>query len=215
MAGRHERVPSSRADVAPPATLARNLILVASLIAVVAIVFVALHFTGSRGKSTTAGGPPAGSSSPGAGRPSSSGGSSGTPAATTSPVPVTSTTPRPSSSAPSPSPTRESTTSVTSPGRRAPDVPLLVLNNSTIDGLGLRAASDFRNGGWTVAGVGNLSGRLRDTTVYYEPGYAEQARALAAQFPQVHRVLPRIDGLPGAARLTVVVTRYYKPADPS
>jgi hypothetical protein len=104
---------------------------------------------------------------------------------------------------------------VTSPGRRAPGVPLLVLNNSTIDGLGLRAASDFRNGGWTVAGVGNLTGRLRDTTVYYEPGYAEQARALAAQFPQIHRVLPRIDGLPGTAHLTVVVTRYYKPADPS
>ncbi|MDQ1724977.1 MAG: hypothetical protein QOG52_2005, partial [Frankiaceae bacterium] len=37
------------------------------------------------------------------------------------------------------------------------------------------------------------------------------AEALARQFPQLHRVLARIPGLPGSAKLTVVVTRYYEP----
>lgn len=212
MAGRHERSPSSRADAAPPATLGRNLILAASLAAVVAIVFLALHLTGSHGKQSAAQTASTHSASQGAGQSSRSSGPSGarpttTPAAATSASPtggaVATTSARPSTTRSSPSPSPGTTTA------EPPGVPLLVLNNSSIDGLGLRAANDFRRGGWTVAGVGNLTGRLRDTTVYYEPGYDGQAHALAAQFPQVHRVLPRIKGLPGEARLTVVVTRYY------
>jgi hypothetical protein len=90
----------------------------------------------------------------------------------------------------------------------APKLPLLVLNNSRLDGLADRAAADFRSGGWTVRGTGNFRGRIAATTVYYEPGQEASARRLAAQFSKVLRVLPRFAGLPGSG-LTVVVTRDY------
>ena len=53
--------------------------------------------------------------------------------------------------------------------------------------------------------VGNLRGRTRTSTVYYDAGQRAAAERLAAAhgFP---RVLPRREGLPGRG-LTVVVTR--------
>jgi len=89
---------------------------------------------------------------------------------------------------------------------------LTVLNNSRYGGLAARAASRFRSGGYPVGEVGNFTGRIRTTTVYYAPGSARQAaaaRALAGRFPGVHRVLPRFAGLPGSG-LTVVVTRDFR-----
>jgi hypothetical protein len=102
------------------------------------------------------------------------------------------------------------TASVTPPpidasARRRPA--LLVLNNSRVPGLAARAAAGFRAAGWPVAGTGNLRGRLRATTVYFTPGEADAARALAERFPAIRRVVPRQPGLPGEAPLTVVVTR--------
>lgn len=85
-------------------------------------------------------------------------------------------------------------------------MPVLVLNNSRIDGLAARAAAEFEDGGWPVRDTGSLRGRIRATTVYYEPGQQDVARAFAERFPQVVRVLPRLTGLPGQG-LTVVVTR--------
>ncbi len=82
--------------------------------------------------------------------------------------------------------------------------PLTVLNNSRITGLARRAAVQFARGGWRVAAVGNLAGRVAVTTVYYGPGQQASARALAAQF-RIVRVRPRFTGLPGSG-LTVVVT---------
>ncbi|GAC1328182.1 MAG: hypothetical protein NVSMB13_15120 [Mycobacteriales bacterium] len=83
-----------------------------------------------------------------------------------------------------------------------------MLNNSRRPGLADRAASQFAAGGWTIADVGNFTGRIPVTTVYFEPGQEGAARALAAQFPAIARVLPRFAGLPGSG-LTVVVTREY------
>ena len=80
-----------------------------------------------------------------------------------------------------------------------------MLNNSRFTGLAAREAQTLRAAGWTVAVVGNLRGRTRTSTVYYEPGQ----RAVAEQLARAHgfpRVLPRREGLPGRG-LTVVVTR--------
>jgi hypothetical protein len=86
--------------------------------------------------------------------------------------------------------------------------PLTVLNNSRIRGLAHRAAAHFADDGWTVAHVGNFSGRIPRTTVYYGPGGRGAAEDLAREFGKVTRVLPRFSGLPGSG-LTVVLTRYY------
>jgi hypothetical protein len=89
--------------------------------------------------------------------------------------------------------------------------PLLVLNNSRIHGLALTGAATFRNGGWTVVGTGNYTGRLPQTTVFYSPGSQAAAETLARQFPTVTAVKPRPAGFNGDAPLIVVLTRYFKP----
>jgi hypothetical protein len=104
------------------------------------------------------------------------------------------------------------TTPPPSPTSQAPArAPLTVLNNSTIRGLGERAAAQARAKGWQVASVGNFAGVIPVTTVYYTPGDAgEQAAAerLRADLPQVSRVLPRYEGLPPTPTgVVLVVTR--------
>ena len=89
-----------------------------------------------------------------------------------------------------------------------PRLPLTVLNNSRTTGLADRAAATFRDGGWPVRVTGNFRGRIRATTVYYEPGQEASARAFARRFAGIERVLPRFEGLPGSG-LTVVLTRDF------
>ncbi len=86
-------------------------------------------------------------------------------------------------------------------------LPVTVLNDSRFSGLAQRAASRFRTGGWSTPVVGNLSGRIRATTVYYAPGQLGSAQRFAKQFG-IARVLPRFPGLPGRG-LTVVLTRDF------
>lgn len=107
---------------------------------------------------------------------------------------------------PSSEPTSEPTSAPSAPAVEAAKLPLLVLNNSRVNGLATRAASDFRAGGWPVRGTGNFRGRVALTTVYYEPGQEASARRLMREFPKVRRMSPRFAGLPGRG-LTVVVTR--------
>jgi len=128
-----------------------------------------------------------------------------------SPSPSAAPTSRPSVRTPSAAPTAAVSPTATTPAPASAGplrAPLTVLNNSTESGLAADAAARFRAGGWTVATVGNFTGRIPETTVYYDPGQEPVARALAAQFPAIARVLPRFAGLPGAG-LTVVVTREF------
>lgn len=89
-------------------------------------------------------------------------------------------------------------------------VPVLVLNNSRVEGLAARAAATFERGGWPVRDTGGLRGRIRATTIYYPPGQEAVAREFARRFDGIERVLPRLPGLPGTG-LTVVVTRDFRP----
>lgn len=86
--------------------------------------------------------------------------------------------------------------------------PLTVLNNSRRTGLAHAVAQQLSDGGWSVAEIGNFTGRIPVTTVYYGSHERAAAQRLAAQFSHIARVLPRFSGLPGAG-LTVVVTREY------
>jgi LytR cell envelope-related transcriptional attenuator len=124
----------------------------------------------------------------------------------------TSASPTPGSPTPSPRPTATTrpTTRPPAPPARAP---LTVLNNSTRTGLADRAAGQFAAAGWRVNLVGNFSGRIPATTVYFTPGNAAQERAarqLAKEFPAIDRVLPRFSGLPPTPPgLVVVLTRTW------
>ena len=89
-------------------------------------------------------------------------------------------------------------------------VPVLVLNNSRVEGLAARAAAGFEQAGWPVRDTGSLRGRIRASTVYYPAGQQDVAREFARRFPGIERVLPRLAGLPGSG-LTVVVTRDFQP----
>jgi hypothetical protein len=86
--------------------------------------------------------------------------------------------------------------------------PVTVLNNSRRYHLAARAAAQLSGGGWPIAAVGNFTGRIPVSTVYYVPGQEQVAQALARQFPAVARVHPRFRGLPGSG-LTLVVTREW------
>ena len=144
-----------------------------------------------------------GSAGPG----SSSGTASTTGPATTGSAPVT-TSPPPTSVAPT-------TTSSPAPTiAAAPDprtsVNVVVLNNSTVPGLASRAAVDVRRRGWTVVQVGNFTGTIPASTVYYRPGTAEEAAARVLGADLRARVEPRFDGLPSTADgIVVVVTSDY------
>ncbi|MCW2609773.1 MAG: hypothetical protein QOC93_1095 [Actinomycetota bacterium] len=91
-----------------------------------------------------------------------------------------------------------------------PSAPVLVLNNSTVSGLAARSADRVRNAGFAVTGVGNLHGRYETTTVFYRPGYAEQAWLLAGRLRGMQNVRPAPAGLPGATALTLAVTADFR-----
>jgi hypothetical protein len=81
-----------------------------------------------------------------------------------------------------------------------------VLNNSRRTGLAHRVAAQVESRGWPVARVGNFTGRIPESTIYYSAGRHAAAVAFAREFPAVRRVLPRFSGLPGSG-LVLVVTR--------
>ncbi|TCO58077.1 LytR C-terminal domain-containing protein [Actinocrispum wychmicini] len=186
------------------------LLAVAAIALVVGLISVFGGGGSDQPTNNTAGTPAAGTpsqeppSSPGSPPPSSA-----TPPSSETPPsspPPSSSSSTPSSEAP-PSPPPDTT-----PGHVQP---VQVLNNSKITGLADRAATDFRNRGWNVTAVDNLSetqAKVPFTTVYYRPGTAEEAEArdLANQFG-LH-VDRRIEGLrnfgPG---LIVVVAKEYNP----
>ena len=151
-------------------------------------------------------------------RPSTS--ASAAPAPALSPRPSASPRARATAKAPAPAPptrTRvprpRATRTVAPPVVRpvpppvAPILPVTVLNNSRYTDLAQRAAARFRAGGWPTPVIGNFTGRIRATTVYYEPGQAASAARFGRQFG-IWRILPRFRGLPGRG-LTVVLTRDY------
>ena len=125
------------------------------------------------------------------------------------PVAVSSSSP---ASSPRPTPTT-STPATRVEGNRtsrpvAPLLPVSVLNNSRRSGLAHQAAAQVAAHGWPIAKVGNFTGLVPISTLYYAPGQLASARRLAEQMPAIQRVRPRFSGLPTTG-LTLVVTREW------
>jgi len=124
------------------------------------------------------------------------------------PSPTSTAPPLPSTTIPAPAPLPASPAPSAAPTSRPARAPLTVLNNTTHPHLAERVAGQLRSGGWRVVAVGNFTGTLPATTVYYTPGNTAEQRAalaLAAQYPKISRVLPRFAGLPESVHGVVVV----------
>ena len=126
--------------------------------------------------------------------------------------PTTTSAARTSASSSAAATTSPRSTTPAAPTHTAPArLPLVVLNNTTTNGLATQAAAAFRAGGWTVTSIGNLSNDIISTCAYYDPsvsGAQASAEALRAQFPAIKRVVPKFDALP-AGPIVVVLTSDY------
>ncbi len=89
-------------------------------------------------------------------------------------------------------------------------LPLIVLNN-TSDTPASVAADRFRQAGWTVSDVSTFTGGILSTAAYYDPdvaGAEAAATELQRQFPAIHRVKPKFDGLPDGPIVVVLTSDY-------
>lgn len=89
-------------------------------------------------------------------------------------------------------------------------LPLIVLNN-TSDTPASVAADRFRQAGWTVSDVSTFTGGILSTAAYYDPDVAgadAAASELQQQFPAIHRVKPKFQGLPEGPIVVVLTSDY-------
>jgi hypothetical protein len=103
------------------------------------------------------------------------------------------------------------TTAVGTAGTTAKDVPLIVLNNTTVTGLAQRAAQRFEQGGWTVSRYANYQNDIVSTCAYYDPADAAAkaaAEALQQQYPVIKRVKQRFAELPSGPVVVVLTPDY-------
>jgi hypothetical protein len=112
----------------------------------------------------------------------------------------------PAATTPSSQPDPAPTAPASSPTATAP---VVVLNNSTIRGLAARVADELASRGWHIETVGNMQGRLPNTTVYFAPGERAAAVHLAREFPSIRRIAAAASGhLDSHGHdLTLIVTR--------
>lgn len=94
------------------------------------------------------------------------------------------------------------------PGTGPGSIEVVVLNETKRDGLAATFRDLLEAGGWTVKRIGDFTGNVPLTTVYYPPGFEAQAEALEAQFSQVNRIRPAFSGI-GKKRLTVILAGDY------
>lgn len=117
-------------------------------------------------------------------------------------------TPPPSSTPPGATPPSTAPPASTSPGPSTtgetgpPKVD--VLNQSAADGTAESTAAGLRGRGWPIGRVGDFSGNVRTTTIYFSPGLRSDARELAAEFDAEPRILPGFSSL-SPRRLTVIL----------
>jgi hypothetical protein len=105
-------------------------------------------------------------------------------------------------------PASTSSTRVEGTKAAAPDLEVVVLNQTSRAGLAAQVADELRGEGWEVPAVGNFRGVVPSTTVYYPAGAETTALAVARDLPAEPRVRPTFGNL-STSRLTVVVTDSY------
>lgn len=105
-------------------------------------------------------------------------------------------------------PTDTATTAATGAPARAS---VVVLNNTSVQGLASTAGADLAAAGWTVTATDNYTNDIVSTAAYYDPSDpANQAAAtqLQREFPWIVRVVPRFAELP-ASPIVLILTAAY------
>jgi cytoskeletal protein RodZ len=130
-----------------------------------------------------------------------------TPAAsptTSSTTPATTPTPTPSKTTETtdePTPTPSKTTEKPVANR---DVPVAVLNNTTIQGLAATYSAKVRSAGWANVTIGNWRGSIAGNTVYFPPQLEQQAKVLGDDL-DIGRIMPSIAPM-RTDRLTIILS---------
>ncbi len=119
----------------------------------------------------------------------------------------------PTTRAASTSTAKKTSSSATSSSRTTSvqSVPLVVLNNTTTQGLARQAAGRFETGGWTVTRYANYTNNILSTCAYYDPaasGAKAAALALREQYPAIKRVQPKFAELPSGPVVVVLTPDY-------
>ena len=112
------------------------------------------------------------------------------------------------SASPEPGTAESASPAESASGAAAFDIEVVVLNQSSRPGLAAAVAEELRAAGWAVPFVGNFTGVVPATTVYYLDGTRKAARAVAGDLSAKPRLRPRFGNL-STTRLTVVVTDSY------
>jgi hypothetical protein len=95
------------------------------------------------------------------------------------------------------------------PTIRAPSrVTVSVLNGTGRSGLAARTAAQVRDLGYKVKNVDNATA-TQVSTIYYQPAFEAEARALQEHFPQFTQVKPAGDTISRDAMLTMVIGKDY------
>jgi hypothetical protein len=202
-----ERPQSHRASSGARRTLARLAAPLTAVVVVVAVIVLLIWINGRSGGSGSGSGPGA-AAPPASHQPLPSPDGSPTSSHAVSPTPH----PTRAHPTPTPHPTHHHATPSSSPSPPAADVafaPVSVLNNSRIHGLAHHVAAEVEGRGWTVSQVGNLQGRVAETTVFYPPADLAAAEHLAHDFGQIQRLEPQSEGGLHSADLVLVVTRFW------
>ena len=86
--------------------------------------------------------------------------------------------------------------------------PVGIANQTDVVGLEELARERLQEGGWEVPAVSGFVGDVPETTVYYPEGQQDAAEALAAQFPEIGRVMPTFEGINNTRLVVILVDDY-------
>lgn len=84
------------------------------------------------------------------------------------------------------------------------ELPVVVFNNTGQSGRAGTMADEVKGKGWKVTGVGNWSGQIPSTTVYYPDGKRKEAELLAEDL-DVDRVQEAVEPM-RSTQLTVIIS---------
>jgi LytR cell envelope-related transcriptional attenuator len=121
------------------------------------------------------------------------------------------TTPKASASTSAPAPAHSTASSSHTTKPPTTKLPLVVLNDTGVSGVGEQAAARFEQGGWQVTSSSDYQNDILSTCAYYDPadpGAQAAAQALQRQFPTIKRVVAKFPELPPGPIVVVLTSDY-------
>ena len=108
----------------------------------------------------------------------------------------------------SPSPTPSAEASPTPDARAPSQVTVAVLNGTGRPGLAGNTATKVKSAGYKVKRIDNAA-TAKVSTIYYQPAFEAEARALQERFPAFTQIKPAGNNVPSDVMLTMVIGKDY------